>query len=76
MIKQNTAAAEHVISFTILPDYPVAVLLGNRIGAVRMEWCFFVLRDLFDFTVQFGGGCLIYPAGIRKSAVSYRLKYS
>ena len=52
MIEEDTRAAEHIISLTILLDNPETILLGNSVWRIRVEWSVLVLRNLFYLTVE------------------------
>ena len=52
MIEEDTRAAEHIISLTILLDNPETILLGNSVWRIRVEWSILVLRNLFYLTVK------------------------
>ena len=67
VVEENAVTGEDSIRFTILPDHPVPVLLGNRIGTVWVEGCVFILRYFFNFAVEFTCACLIYPTALIKA---------
>ena len=74
VIEENAVAGKHAVCLAILPNHPVAVLLGNRIGRVGVERGILVLGHLFDLAVQLGGAGLIDAAGLVQTGGMHRLK--
>ena len=64
VIEQNAVAGINAVCFAVFLYDPVAILLGNRIGAVRMEGRSLPLRALLHLAEQFTGGSLVHPAGL------------
>ena len=55
VVEEYAAAAEHVVSFTILFGDPKAIEFGDGVGAVGVKGSVFVLRYGLHFAVEFGG---------------------
>ena len=47
------------IGFPVVLCDPEAILLGDGVGAARVERSVFALRHFLYFAKKFGGGCLI-----------------
>ena len=53
MVEQDTGAAEHTVGFVILFCNHKAILHVYCIRIVGVKMCFLILRNLFNFVVQF-----------------------
>ena len=76
MVEEDARTAEHAVGLAVLLHNPVAVEFGHGIGAVGMEGRLLVLRNLFDFSVQFGGRGLVDAARLSQSAQTYGLEHT
>eukprot|EP01022_Parablepharisma_sp_SALTPOND_P036279 TRINITY_DN9838_c0_g1_i1.p1 TRINITY_DN9838_c0_g1~~TRINITY_DN9838_c0_g1_i1.p1 ORF type:complete len:1069 (-),score=237.17 TRINITY_DN9838_c0_g1_i1:780-3986(-) len=59
VVEQDAVAGIDAVGFTVVDHDPVAIHLGHGIGAARVEGGGFLLRDLLDQTVEFGGAGLV-----------------
>ena len=74
MVEEDTGAAEHVISLTILLHNPEAVLLSYGVGRIRMERSVLVLRNLLHLAVKLRSRSLIHTASLGQSTLADCLK--
>ena len=59
VVEQDARAGEHAIAFAVVLGNPVAVQLGNTIGATRVEGRIFVLRNRLDLAEHLAGRGLV-----------------
>ena len=64
MVKENAGSGEHIIGLTIFLRNPEAILFGNSIRRIRMEWRVFILGNFLHFAVKLRCGCLINTTSI------------
>ena len=76
VVEEDAAAAEHIVSLTVLLDNPEAVELGHGIGTVGMEGGVLVLGDFFYLAIELGGRGLIDAAGLLQMAGAHGLEHA
>ena len=76
MVKQNSVAGIHSVSFAIIYDDPVAVQLRNGIRRARVKRRRLLLRYLLNEAVEFGSARLIKPGLLLKAQDSDRFEQS
>ena len=74
MVEEDAVNRKHPVSFTVFLHHPEAVLLGDGIGAVRMERCGLALRNLFHFAEELRSRRLIETAGLRDTDDAHGLQ--
>jgi hypothetical protein len=74
MIEEDTRAAEHIVSLTILLDNPETVLLSYGVWRIWVEWCILVLRNLLYLAIKLGCGSLIHTAGLLQTTLADSLQ--
>lgn len=74
MVEEDARAAEHAVRLPVLPHDPVAVELGYRVGAVRVEGGVLVLRYLLHLPVELRGRRLVDAAAAREAAQAHSLE--
>ena len=68
VIEQNTITSKHIVSLSKIDNTPVGEKLGHSIRRSGIKRCFFILRNLLNFAVKFGGRGLIEFDGFFEAA--------
>ena len=74
VIEKYSRAAIHAVGFAIFLYDPKSVEFGDGVGTVGVERGVFVLGYVLDFSVEFGGGSLIYAACVGEAGHAHCLE--
>jgi hypothetical protein len=74
MVEEDTVGGVDAIRFPVVHRDPIAIELGNGVGAARVKGGVFILRYGLHFTVQFARGSLVEAGLARQPKDSDGLK--
>ncbi len=74
VVEENAIASVHVVSLTIVFRDPECIELRDTVGAARVEWSVFVLRNGLNQPVKLGSRGLVEPYVVLEAAGAYGIE--
>ena len=75
MVEEDAVGGVHAIGFAVIDGDPVAIELGDAIGAARIKRRALRLGHFLHFAVKLGGGGLIEAGGLFHAENADRLEH-
>lgn len=74
MVEEDTVACEHVVGFAIIFGDPERIQFCDAIGAARVEWGIFVLRDGLYEPIKLRSRRLVEPHVVLETTGAYGIE--
>ena len=74
MVEEDTVACEHVVGFAIIFGDPERIQFCDAIGAARIEWGIFVLRDGLYKSIKLRSRRLVEPHVVLETTGAYGIE--
>ena len=74
MVEEDAVACEHVVGFAIIFSDPERIQFCDAIGAARVEWGIFVLRDGLYESIKLRSRRLVEPHVVLETTGAYGIE--